>query len=462
MRAYLFYFVLVTITLGCQQKINKALVTNTDHNTKVLIRNVDIFNGRDSILLLQKDVLIENATIQKISDQIIVDTNLVTIIDGTGKTLMPGMIDAHVHLSGSGCVPWEMVPADMNYNLSAYLYAGITTVYDLGGLSKTIETLADQVDDQKIMGSTIYHTHIPITIKNSHPIPLTEQMLPFPLKALVNQISPTIGAPKEAEKLIKAYTKHDIDYVKIICDQIPSGTPEMNFNQLKALIDETHKRHFKAFVHIGSPQNAIDAINAGADVLAHGVWRGKLSEAQAKVIGESKIPIIYTLAGFHNVKHIYNGQFVPSELDQHLVPKSILEPVTRAKGEDAKQEDVIGEFFEDVDRNSSYWLENFELLRKYDAVILVGSDSNLPGTYAGSTYLQELMLLKTYGMSNYEILHAATDLNAQLFLNTPTFGTVKIGQEANLLLLNGNPLKDIEVIKTPYFIMHKGRIIKRI
>lgn len=427
----------------------------------ILISDVNIFNGRDSLIQVNKDVLIGDGLIKEISDVIEPSDNIL-LVDGQGKTLMPGLIDAHVHLSGSGAVPWENKKADIAYNLQAYLYAGVTTIYDLGGLAWDLEKISRKVENYEILGPSIYHTHIPITVKNSHPIPLTELMLPWPLNGLVNTLSPTIENASEATELIEDYVKNEVDYVKIICDQIPPGSPQMTFEQMKALIDATHAEGKKAFVHIGSPQNAVDAIKAGADVLAHGVWRGKLNEDQARFIAESGKPIIYTLAGFRNVAHIHHGHFEPNTIDKQLIPSSIIDPVTLEKGKDVHKQEVMNKFFENVADNSTHWQSNFSMLYKHGAKILVGTDSNLPGTYAGASYYQELDELKNFGMSNFEILSGATYFNSKIFLKNPDFGFVEEGRKADLLLIDGNPLDSLDLLKRPIMILKAGKVIKRV
>lgn len=446
---------------ACSKNANDPLVEKSSHSESILIKKVHIFNGRDREIMSPKDVLIQDGIIKSISDEIEENPNQI-VINGAGQTLMPGMVDAHVHLSGSGAVPWENHKADVIYNLQAYLYAGVTTVYDLGGLAGDISEFSDQIETGEILGPRVFNTHIPITVKNAHPIPLTEIMLPWPLKSMVNTISPTIDHVSEAPKLIEKYTSKEIDYVKIICDQIPPGSPEMNFEQLQALVAASHKAGKKVFVHIGSPENAMNAIKAGADVLAHGVWRGKLSEEQASFIARSNVPIIYTISGFKNVAHIHNGVFKPNELDQKLVPQEVLVPVTLEKGKDVHQQKVMNNFFKDVSAHSGYWEQNFTLLYQKGARILVGTDSNLPGTYAGSTYYQELDELKNFGMTNFEILTGATFLNAKLFLEHPDFGFVGVDMQADLLLIDGNPLEDLQLVKKPNLIIKSGEIIKRI
>ena len=453
---------LVYLVSGCGTEYTKDLIQSSPNSGSIIITNVDIFNGKDQEIQKGKDVIIENGRILNITDHNATRniTNL-TEIKGFGKTLMPGMIDAHVHLSGSGAVPWESVSTNEPYNLSAYLYVGVTTVYDLGGLAGDLEKLSNKVAKNEIVGPSVFHTHIPITVKDGHPIPLTKELLPWPLKGMVNSISPTIDNPSEAFKLIEDYTKKGVDYVKVIYDQIPPGAPEMNYAQLKAIIDASHSKGYKVFVHIGSPKNAVDAAKAGADILAHGVWRGELTPAQADTIASFHIPMIYTLSAFQNVNKISEGNYQPNELDTTLVPSQVLNPVTKEHGLDVKQKPAMFGFFTDVHSNSSHIIPNFKLLTKKGVTIIVGTDSSLPGTYAGSTFIQEIFNLSKNGLSNFEILTGATYLSSKLFLDDPDFGYVGIGKTANLLLLDKNPVQNLETLKSPNTIILKGEIIRR-
>jgi imidazolonepropionase-like amidohydrolase len=438
----------------------KTLIQTEAINQEFILENVNIFDGKNEEIKRLQSVHVVDGKITNIDSEI--DGSNIFRIDGKEQFLMPGLIDSHTHVTGSGAVPWSNVKANIQYNLEAYLYAGITTVYDLGGPVKQLKKLSSKIKDQSILGPDLHFTHIPITIKNSHPIPLAKLMVPGPLGFLANIIFPTISSESDAKKLISKLKKKGVEYVKISCDKIPPGSPEMPFNLMKALIDETHKVGLKAFIHIGSVDNAIQAIKAGADVLAHGIWRDKLTEEEAKFIADSEVKIIYTLSGFINVDKINKGEFSPSEIDQKLIPCCVLDPVAKKNGLNVKNQKVMNAFFDNVSENETYWKHNFELLNSKGSPILVGTDSNLPGTYAGSTFYQEIYDLKEYGMSNFEVLKAATFGNAHLFMDNPNFGQIKVGCKANMLLFKENPLENINIIEQPSQIFKNGQAIKRL
>ncbi len=235
----------------------------------------------------------------------------------------------------------------------------------------------------------------------------------------------------------------------------------MQSDLLRALIEEAHKSGFKVFVHVGSSKNAISAIKAGADVLAHGIYRSYLSDIDAKYIAQSKVPIIYTISGFENAFRFSEGTFKGSKWDSLLIPKEILEPMSQRRDEQINEIDLMRRIGEDIRKSRPFWSENIAKLRKYGARIVVGTDSTLPGTYPGSSYFQEIQLLNEYGLSNLEILRGATSYNAQLFLKAPDFGTIEEGKRADILLLSANPLLYLETIENPEKIIAGGRIIER-
>ncbi len=447
---------------SCDNETSVSFIDVERLEQPIIIKNVSIFNGRDSIILTNQIVRIENGNIVSIDTVGFIDTSGCVIIDGQHKFLMPGLIDSHVHLSGSGAVPWQNVKADIPYNLMAYLYCGITTIYDLGGLSSQMNKISTQIEKGELVGPDLYHTHIPITVKNSHPIPLTREMLWWPLSAMINKMAPTVTSDTDLDEFIDEYSKNDIDFVKIAHDQIPEGSPEMSVALMGGLIKSAHQAGYSAFVHTGSPENALSAAKEGADALAHCIWRGELTDEMADSIVKQNVPLMTTLSGFFNVNAIYEQSFEPSELDQLLVPTCVIHPVAGLNSSDLTKSPVMHSFFEDVHNYTHLLKSNFLKLYRRNITFLVGTDSSLPGTYAGSTYYQELLILKEWGISHFEILRAATYYPAKLMEKSPSFGWINDGNKAHLLLLNDNPLENLEAVFSPELIIKDDLLIRRI
>lgn len=438
-----------------------TLIEMEKENTSTLIKDVEIFDGINDTLLKNQDLVIVNGHIIEIGPTGTLKSKSERSINSNGMFLMPGLIDSHVHLTGSGSIPWKNVKPKIYYNLEAYLYAGITTIYDLGGMANKLSKISTKLETDELLGPSLFHTHIPVTIKNSHPIPLAKLMLPKIFGFLANFIFPTIQKESDAKKIVKSFIKKKVDYMKLSCDKIPPGSPEMPLKFLKALVRESHDNNLKVFVHIGSVDNALNSVNAGADILAHGIWRDKLTHKQAKYIADSGVKIIYTLAGFVNVDKINRGEFSPSQKDRIMVPCCILEPVTEENGKDVHKQPVMNDFFKNVSDNRPHWEHNFKLLADLNVEILVGTDSNLPGTYAGATYYQELLELDKFGLSKLKILKGATYGNASLFLDKPDFGHISVGAKADLLLFEKSPLEDLKAIENPSFIFKTGKLVTR-
>lgn len=451
--------------IGCAGKKGSysPLLQYEEGSPLILIQNVRIFDGLSPELSEAQDVTIDKGRIVAVSEpgSRKAGGDLQTI-NGEGKVLMPGLIDAHIHLAGSGSVPWEPIKPDVGYNLQAYLYAGITSVYELGGLASQAKKLRKRLNAGKSVGPNLYFTHAPITVDGSHPIPLGEETAPWPLNKLLKRVIPTPETKEEAEKTIARYKKMGVDYVKLICDQIPNGSPEMGAELMGYLVDAAHREGLKVFAHIGSPQNMMVAVGAGVDVLAHGVYKEELEIKEAGQLAKAGIPMVYTLSGFENVAQFSEGSFEPDELHLKLVPEEVLAPISGEAAKHMPQTGVMHDFVHMVGGERKHWKQNFARLQEAGVPIRVGTDSALPGTYPGATYHQELRLLHEYGLSIPELLIAATSGNATLFLEKPDFGRVEVGCRADLLLLNGNPLEDLQSLQNPEMIMVRGQIVKKL
>lgn len=442
MRSYLpLLFLLLASCLGKNIDYPK-LLSEPETTNDLVITNVSIFNGVDSTLLIERSVWIQNGIIKSIGSNLPYPSNSV-VIDGSNKFLIPGLVDTHVHLMGAASAPWSMVKPDPDYHIEAWLAAGVTTLYDLGGMASQSKKLKEAVQTGDKTGPDIYFTGSPITAPDGHPIPASKALLPFPFSWFIGMMIETADKETNVNKLIENYEKDDVDYFKIINDQLPEGSAQIDTSMMQQIIEKAHDAGYKAFVHIGSESDIETSLNAGGDVIAHFPYRSALQEKTIEQIKASKASIIHTYSGFLNTALMAKGQYYPSEMDRSMHPAEWLSPVTGSEGKKMLETEVLGEFSETLVNHQTDWKLSIEQLRKANIPFTIGTDSPLPGSYPGSSFHQEMENLVEMGYSNYEVLKAATSDGARLFLDQPDFGTVEPQMKGNLLLLNKNPLEDI-------------------
>lgn len=446
---------------GCVGKrcTREPLATEQSVGGRYVIRDVRVFDGVDTLLHEHQDVWIENGKIASVAPtgQPIPDGTKQIEFKGQDVTLLPGFVDAHVHLTASGSVPWAPVRGDIRQNAAACLDAGITTVYDLGGVAKKLEAADQKIASGKWHGPRIYHTHSPITTPGGHPIPAIQALLPKAAAGVVLKLIPQVGKPEEAAAAVDRVMKEGVDYIKVICDSFSPGLPEMGENVLKALIDVSHERGQRVFVHIGSAENALSAVRCKADIIAHGPFRSRLTADQARVIGGSGIPMIYTYAACKGAAEITEGRLQPDELDHRFVGECILGPATGEQGKQFGEAPVLGGFGHEVLKHAPYQQENVRLLHAAGQRFLIGTDSPLPGAYVGSGFHHEMELLHRAGVPVGEVLLGATSWAAQALMDKPDFGTVKAGMRADLVIVRGNPMADIHVTSDLQMVIQAGR-----
>ena len=428
---------------------------------QIVIRDVRLFSGRESIAQEHMDIWVKAGKIEKIEPTSTATPTGVYVVDGKGKTLLPGFVDVHVHLTSSGAAPWKPIIENMEYNLQAYLWAGITTVYDLGGKASAIRALKQRVQKGSLLGPRIFHTHTPVTVKGGHPLVLIDSLVPWPLNWWLKRDALLIDDPKDASKIVSTLKQEKVDFLKAVVDELPTGAKKMNKQQLAALIGEAKKQGYRSFVHIGKAEDALMAAKAGADVLAHGVYNGEISEQQAKELAKTGVRVCYTLVGWNGVRKIALGKYQPSKFEYAISPKEILDPITGEKGKQFMTLPALKDMGKTVIRSHRYWNDNVNRLYKAGVPFLIGTDSPLPGVYPGSSFHEELRLLNRAGIPNAYLLQAATYKAALVLKKKPTFGSIEVGKTADLLLVKGNPLQNIEDTKKIDLVFRNGQILHR-
>jgi imidazolonepropionase-like amidohydrolase len=394
---------LFSVSLYCQQ-------------TPVLFQKVRVFDGEK--VIPETDVLIADGKIQQIGPNL--PAGKAKIIDGTGKTLLPGLIDAHVHVHGAA-------------TLQQALVFGVTTEFDMM-MSPAMEyqLKSERRDDR----ASFFSAGFPATVPGGHG---TEYGLDIP----------TLRLPSEAEAFVEARIREGSDYIKLMYTagvDMPRAGPRQSFvnprptlsrETLTAVIAAAHKNHRLAVVHIGSEQGARDAILAGADGLAH-LFRGHSSPQDFGELAASHHTFVIP-----TLSVLYSG-CGPDSGGPRLVKDPHLKPYL---SREAKNQ--LKDTFPSARTNllsCKAAPEALRQLKEAGALIVAGTDAPNPGTTYGATLHGELEKYVESGLTPTEALIAATSAPVKAF-HVPDRGKIAPGLKADLLLVNGHPDEDIKATR---------------
>jgi imidazolonepropionase-like amidohydrolase len=382
-----------------------ALFAASSAAVPLLFRDTRVFDG--TRVIPTADVLVRDGRIEAIGPHLSVPEGA-QVIDGSGKTLMPGLIDAHAHV-------WTR---DM---LKQQLVFGVTTVLDMftdvhfaAGMRK------EQSGGQAADRADLYSAGTLITAPGGHG---TEYGIKIP----------TLSDPSEAQAFVDARIAEGSDYIKLVLDDASAyggHRPTLSKETLAAAIAAAHRRGKLAVVHIATLQDAEEAINAGADGLAHLFVGAKSDPDFGRLVASHHAFVIPTLTVLQSVCGTPGGE--PLLTDAHLSPYLDPSDITNLKKAFTLP-------------NKLSCAGSFEAVKQLKAAgvpILVGDDVPNPGTAPGATEHRELELLVEAGLTPTDALTAATSAPARIF-HLDDRGTIAPGKRADLLLVNGDPSRGI-------------------
>jgi imidazolonepropionase-like amidohydrolase len=388
--------------LPAQEKTAAA----TDETSSFVVRGARVFDGQHSADGL--DVWVEDGKIKAVGANL-KTPDAVREVNGKGATLLPGLIDAHTHA-------W----ADA---LKQALAFGVTTELDMSSDPKyDAEMRRMEADGKNHDAADLRSAGTLVTVAKGHG---TEYGIEIPV----------LASASEAQSFVDARIAEGSDYIKVIYDDGSAyGRPfaTLSKEQLAAVIKAAHNRHKLAIVHIGSQAGAIDAINAGADGLAHIFEDAPPSSEFVKLAKKRHIFVVATLTVNEIAAGGPHGE--PLTSDPHL--GSYIDSQSAANLKRAIS------FGPGSKLNFANALAAVAALHKAGVPILAGTDAPNPGTAHGISLHRELELLVQAGLTPQEALASATSLPAQKFgLNDR--GRIAPGLRADLLLVKGDPTQDI-------------------
>ena len=345
-------------------------------------------------------------------------------VDLAGHTLLPGLINSHVHL----CLGAEADPARAMREeplaltaIKALLRAretaraGVTTVRDLGGREYAELAARRAIQEGLIDGPRIVAAGRPVCMTGGHG----------------HWLGREADGPDDARKAVRAQLKAGADVIKIIATGgvltpgVEPGSPQMTFEEMRAAIEEARKAGRRTAAHAMAATGISEAIDAGITSIEHGVYLTEEIVAHMRRDGTFLVPTLNAPAA------IATGGLAAG-IPEYMVRKS--------------------------ERVVPPHVASFQLAHRAGVRIAAGADSGTPLNFHGSL-LPELTLMVKYGMTPLEAIRSATVTAADCLGLGEVTGRVAPGYAADLIAVAGDPAERIETLADLKLVLVNGRIV---
>jgi imidazolonepropionase-like amidohydrolase len=448
-------FLLTTIFAGGFSGLAQIVTTQapgrqTPAQQVVVLRNARVIDGTGAAPREHISLLLRNGKIEQLGGAEIVAPAGAQVRDLTGKTVLPGLISAHSHL---GLIVDDAESSAVGYtreNVTAQLKQferyGVTTILSLGLNRDLVFVLRDEQQAGRLGGASIFTAGRGIGVPDGAP----------QLSAATDQIFRP-ATVKEARNDVDEMAAQRVDIIKIWVDKLRGRVSEMSPEIYRAVIDEAHKRHMRVAAHVYSLEDAKHLVADGVDVLAHSVRDQVVDDAFVLSMKLNNVWYVPTFTVDESA-YIYaeNPAFMTTPFFQQAAgPKLMAKFSAPGYAEKIKQNPQTAQHQKDFE------IAQQNLKKLFDAGVSVGfgTDSGaLPGRIPGFAEHHELVLMVRAGLTPMQAITAATGENAKL-LHAGDRGTIAVGKRADLLVLDADPLVDIENTQRIFAVYHDGHNI---
>ncbi len=416
-------------------------------------------------------------------------------IDGTGKFVIPGLIDSHVHMTDVQGMQQhhiekypELVEEFNTQMPRSYLYYGFTTIINLGGISDERIT---SFNLQPLKPDLHHIGYSGAAVANGYPMIYTPEEFRFEMEPnfiylesqaehIPDKYNPADHTPKAVVKRIKNSGAVAVkSYYESGFGRM-SNLPLPTKSIMTELLKEAHANGLVLTVHANTLEGHSFLADVGVDILAHGLWNWE----KYKDVPTDSLPLeiketldvqIQKQIGYTPTLTVIEGEgalvdteFLNQPALKKVVPKDLLEWYKTEEGQWFAKE-LFGESnVEEVHTIYGNVQAHAMLVLKYlsdnNGLILFGSDTPSGPIYAnqpGHNGYWELKLMKKAEVPLHKILAAATINNAKAFQLDASIGSLAIGKKANIIMMTKNPLIDIEAYDAIEKIIMGGEVIKR-
>jgi len=416
-----------------------ALVETLASAQGLLITNAHIIDGNGGVIE-RGSVLVRDGRIVSVRPGTALAGGARTI-DAKGMTVMPGFIEDHRHVIEAGMDPAQWLKEQAVPRMQEFLDAGFTTVQSCGDSVEQIVELKRRLNAGEIKGPHLYTAAFVQLSRSGGPPPASGGRWIDPARIDASRppnrpTKPAQAIPdEEARAAVRKLKEAGIDDVKTVIVVTPGG-PEKH--TLSVVVDEAHKVGLPVITHAVTVEDTFAAVEAGTTMLAHTPHIGQLDEAGARKIADSKIPMMSTL-----------GVFVPTfaENNARVRARTGMDNIPRFRDLDPFPWNTLS--------SAGQGPVNARLLWEAGVTYGYGTDTSFLPRDSLAHELRPLRLV----FSNQDIVRIMTRNAAAVIGHGNEIGTLEPGKQADLVLLDGDPLSDIESVLRVKMVIKSGNVV---
>ena len=394
-------------------------------------RMIDVANGKvvkQAAVIVTDNIITASGRLKDLTVP-----NEATRIDLGNATLMPGLMDMHVHLTSDATrhgykrleVSLPRAAITGVKHAKATLDAGFTTVRNVGAPGFADVALRDAINAGDVVGPRMFVAGPSLGVTGGH---CDSNLLPYEYD---NYSEGVADGPWEVRKKVRRNIKYGATVIKfcatggVLSKGTKVGAQQYTFEEMKALIDEAHLRGLTVATHAHGTNGIKAAIKAGVDSVEH-----------VSLLDDEAIDLAKKNGTYFSMD-IYVTEYILGEGEK----AGILE-------ESLNKERIVGK----TQR------ENFEKAVKAGVNMVFGSDA---GVYPHGDNPKQFARMVKFGMPPIQAIQAATINPARLLKQEATLGSLEKGKLADIVAVPGNPLDDMSLMEKVGFVMKDGQIVKQ-
>ena len=415
--------------LGLCLSLGHAVVARAD--TKAFV-GARIFDGTGKAVIEKGTIVVQDGKIAAVgpSDKVKAPKGAQTI-DVSGKTITPGLINAHGHVSDVEGKKTGSTEEKVAQQLGVFARYGITTVFSLGGEEEAAFKLRDAQATPSLNRARIFVGGTVIVAKT----------------------------PEEGRQMVDKVADTKPNYIKIRVDDNLGTSKKITPDVYRAVIDEAHKRGLRLFVHYFYLDDAKDLLRSGADFLAHSVRDQPVDDEFVALLKQRNVPYCATLTRelstfvYEDTPAFFSDPFFLREANRQVMA-TLLEPQNQEAMRKSKSAQAYKAALPTAEKN---------LKRLSDAgiPIVMGTDSGATASrFEGYFEHLEMQMMADSGMSPKEILMSATG-HAARAMKVSDIGTQEKGKWADIVVYDKNPLDNIKNAETVAAVYVAGNEVKK-